>query len=1220
MTGTMTDTPEAKQPDVKPRRLGFWLLTALAISVLLPILLIGLLLLALRSETGTAWVIGQIPGLEVREGQGSLLGRWQAESLTWQGFGVGVRVETPFIDWSPTCLVDKEFCLETLEAGSIDVTLQSSEKDSSPGDISLPQLNLPVALAIRSVDMGPFTLNQDPIWDRLQFSAQGSGVDWTIASLSVQREALSLDVSGRLRTQRDWPLDLMVKLDLPPPYGDQWLLDLNLTGSVADLLIRGRSQGYLNAQLSGRTQPLASALPAQLRVQAERFLATESLPKTLTLLNADVSLKGSLAQGFQTEATSQLPGNQGKIGLALKGLVTTTGVQALDLRLSGQGTGDAKTGTASVTGDMTWEDAFAVKAKVALESFPWFNLIPGVEPPPVTLDRLSGDVTFDNGVYNAKLEAIVDGPLGKTNLASSIKGDQDALELSGLRVNTGAGFLGGQAKIGFADQVSWQANLELSQFNPGYWVPELEASLNGEVTTEGQLQEEGLPSVQATWNLQGSWRASEAIIRGTIDRENETLTLSDLDFRVADNRISGQGTWGPEISGEFELIVPQPDLFLADLGGAMKGRVSLSGTPDQPQGNLSLSGTGLAWQDQVEVETLSLKLSGTQQSHRLDLSAIHEEAKVALSLSGAASATWSAWSGQLTRGEIDVTSQDQFWRLNKPANLAYAETGELTFSNHCWVWAEASVCGGEQTLLPDPVLDYQVRNFPTTPLSPILPEALRWDTVLNADLAFQAGNGGRKGSLAIDAGSGEFSVRNGEDWEIFQYDVLTSKAELLPEQANLSVTLNGPKLGKLFATMTVDPEAENRDIDGRFEIAGLDIAMAAVFAGLEQVKGELNGEGRLSGPLLKPEVTGELALTGGEISDPSLPMPLEDIVISLALNGYSADLSGRWKSNARSSGQLDGTLDWKSEPAVDLRLTGSRLPFTYDPYANVELEPDLSIVFRAGDLTISGRLAVPRGDIEITTLPEQAVSVSEDEVIVGAKREEETLRSLNMDVTVVVGEDRVSFNGFGVTGSLEGTLRIGNDMDTRGALQLKDGQYQKYGQDLELRRARLIFTGPLSQPYLDIEAIRRVDTVIAGLRLSGPVSAPQTEVFAEPPMPQTDALSYLILGRAPQSKADDNAMRNNAISMGLTQASKLTRGIGEEIGIRDLTLEAAGSGDQASVVASGYLTEDLSLRYGYGLFEPITTVALRYDLSRYFYLEAASGLAASLDIFYTRDY
>ena len=56
------------------------------------------------------------------------------------------------------------------------------------------------------------------------------------------------------------------------------------------------------------------------------------------------------------------------------------------------------------------------------------------------------------------------------------------------------------------------------------------------------------------------------------------------------------------------------------------------------------------------------------------------------------------------------------------------------------------------------------------------------------------------------------------------------------------------------------------------------------------------------------------------------------------------------------------------------------------------------------------------------------------------------------------------------------------------------------------------------------------------------------------------------------------------------------------------------------MVATGYLSEKLSLRYGVGVFEPVNTFALRYELSRRLYLEAASGLASSLDLFYKRDY
>ena len=219
------------------------------------------------------------------------------------------------------------------------------------------------------------------------------------------------------------------------------------------------------------------------------------------------------------------------------------------------------------------------------------------------------------------------------------------------------------------------------------------------------------------------------------------------------------------------------------------------------------------------------------------------------------------------------------------------------------------------------------------------------------------------------------------------------------------------------------------------------------------------------------------------------------------------------------------------------------------------------------------------------------------------------------------GEDKLSFAGFGLTANLQGHVHIGDNMDTRGELWLNDGRYRAYGQRLTVRRARLLFAGPIDQPYLDIEAIRQTDDVIAGIRLSGSAEQPTTQIFSEPAMSQEQALSYLVLGRPLSTNGEDNNMlAQAALGLGLMGSSGVTSGLAKNLGIQDFQLDTQGSGNATSVVASGNISEKLSLRYGVGVFEPANTIALRYKLSKKVYLEAAGGVASSLDIFYKRDF
>ncbi|GAA0841216.1 translocation/assembly module TamB domain-containing protein [Marinobacter szutsaonensis] len=1249
----MTDEKQATETVGKNRRRKWhplrWLGVILAVIILVPVLLIGAALLLVRSETGTAWIIEQVPGLTVDEGQGSLLGRWQASRLQWQGYGINLDLQQPLLDWSPSCLFEKRLCVDTLHAQSMGLeTAPSSDGTEPASGFALPVVDIPLSLQISDVRIGAFTVNGSPVWDRFELDAGGSGASWQLERVHYQLEDYAVTARGRVETRGDWPVDLEVIATLPPPRGDQWEIEVNLAGSVEDLRLEGRSRGYLDAALSGQVAPLDTSLPAQLRVVSEQFTALDGLPDTLTFQDLVVEADGSLEQGFRTNGKASLPGTVGPVALRLSGLVTTAGADNLELVLATEG---EQPGEASVRGSLSWADGFSADADLALDRFPWYSLVPNLSEPPVELNTLTGSFRWADNQYKGSLKAETLGPMGEATISASLDGDLKGVNLSELALQTGAGSATGNGRVGFDGPVTWEAALELSDFNPGFWVPALEASLNGEVKSEGSLEDAPVPRMTASWDLTGSWRSHETLATGALDTETGSWVVSGLELVVGDNRVSGEGTWGPELSADLTLSLPEPDQLLAGLGGELEATLNLSGSPEDPIAEVAASGQALAWQDQLtignvtlaaalsegqileanvdaeaieaagqELESLQLKAAGSQQDHTLTVDARHSEAQVSLAFAGGFGEGWQSWLGRLAGGDIEIPEQDQRWRLQAPAELAWESDGQVRFGAHCWAWQRSSVCAEDQLLYPRPDIAYRISRFPTEALAPLLPETLRWQSELNAEVSFTQGDAGPTGRVFVDAGSGEFDVLVDGEWEALGYSSLTAELALQPEVANVDIRLDGDALGSFRLDLSVDPDSPERRVDGDFSLQGLDLALAGVFTGLQEVAGEISGQGRLSGPLMKPAVTGELALVDGRIMDPTLPVPLEDILLQVDLNGYSADLSGRIRSNERSETTLDGTLDWSGAPRGSLAIVGSRIPFNIEPYARLEIAPDLEVTFSEGDLAVTGEVAVPRGSIEIKSLPAQAVQVSEDEVIVGVEQEEPAIRSMNMDVTVRVGEDEVTFAAFGVTGNLEGTLRIGNDMDTRGTLQLVDGNYEAYGQELELRTARLLFVGNITEPYLEIEAIREVGTVVAGLRLSGPVQSPSTEVFSNPDMPQSDALSYLILGRAPQSQGDEGQMSRAALSLGLTQASKVTGEIGEEFGIRQLTLEAEGAGEQTSVVASGYLTDDLSVRYGVGIFEPITTVALRYDLGKYFYLEAASGLAASLDIFYTRDF
>ena len=1198
----------------------------------------------LGTQAGSRWALARVPGLSVENFQGHLGGRWSADHLVWEQDGSRVELTTPTFDWSPACLLRMTLCIDQLNVEQVNLQFAPGTEDSS-GPIQLPDLKLPVALQLGDVRIGSLFYNGSEELKGLQLAAHWTAAGLQIDSVHLQRDELILDLSGLLQPSGDWPLSAAGNLSLPyAPGGAPWTVALKIDGDLLKTLkLDADSSGYLPAKLTGELQPLVDNLPAQLHITSDSFKPSADLPDTLQLNQLDLTAKGDLKRGYQLLGKAVLPAEKGPVDLLLQGKVDAKGAQIAGLDLTA---GEKQ--TLKLTAQLDWQQGFSADAKIDWLDFPWHRLYPVIDEPQVALRTFNGEISYKDGNYLGNLKADLDGPAGKFNVVTPFSGDLKQIFLPELKLTAGQGKAEGHLNVQFADGIAWDTALDLSALNPAYWVAELPGTLAGPLRSKGEFKNEQL-KLNADLDLKGRLRGQTAVLAAKAEGAGEQWTLANLDIRLGDNRINGSGSLQQRLAGQIDIKLARLAQLWPQLRGQINGRLDVAGNLKAPQGKLDVKGQQLAFADNrlqsltlnanldsaqraridlkgsgiqsgdTQVGTLTASAQGDIKSQKVQLDLAGPLIKLALALDG--SLDKGNWRGRLASGDVQAGGQD--WKLQAPAKIERLADGKLTFAAHCWVSGPASLCGEDQRLMPEPKLRYHLKQFPIDSLAAWLPKDFAWQGKLNADVQLDLPDSGPKGVVSVDASGGTLRVKDKAQWVDFPYDTLKLETTLNPKRIDTQLNFRGGKLGELMVQAQINPLAKNKPITGTFNLAGLDLAVARPFVPMvETLSGKLNGNGRISGGFLAPLVNGNVNLVGGEVSGPELPISLEGLNVQALIAGESVQLNGAWRSGKAGQGSLKGQIDWGQALVVDLSLQGSQLPVTVEPYAVLEVAPDLKITMKNDKLAVAGKVQIPRGDIVVRELPPSTVKVSDDTVIIGSQTEAgKPPMAMAMDIDVAVGSDQLNFSGFGLTAKVQGHVHIGDNLDTRGELWLNDGRYRAYGQKLDVRRARLLFAGPLDQPYLDIEAIRKTGDIVAGIRLSGSAEQPTTQIFSEPAMSQEQALSYLVLGRPLSTTGEDNNMlAQAALGLGLMGSAGVTSDLAKNLGIQDFELDTQGSGNETAVVASGKITEKLSLRYGVGVFEPASTIALRYLLSKKVYLEVASGVASSLDIFYKRDF
>jgi translocation and assembly module TamB len=390
--------------------------------------------------------------------------------------------------------------------------------------------------------------------------------------------------------------------------------------------------------------------------------------------------------------------------------------------------------------------------------------------------------------------------------------------------------------------------------------------------------------------------------------------------------------------------------------------------------------------------------------------------------------------------------------------------------------------------------------------------------------------------------------------------------------------------------------------------------------------------GRLSGPEFKGE------LTGSQLAVRSL---LEGVDVRegdfrLTLRGDDARIERMNFKGGEGTLNVTGGATFGQSPALDLRVDLDRFLALSRVDRRILASGQTRLKASTQDWQLDGRLKVDEGLVDLSR--RDAPKLEDDVRIVRPEDKEaeddssssstdtpasrNPLRRGQLNLLVDLG---VKLKGRGIDTRLLGQLTLRSPagrLSVQGSMRAEEGTYTAYSQNLSISRGVINFNGPIDDPRLDIVAERPNMDVRAGVAITGTALSPRVRLFSEPEMSDTEKLSWLMLGRAPEGlgRADTALLQRAALAIWAGEDGDVpSDALLKSIGIDELSLRQTESGDvRETVVRVGkQLGRHWYVGYERGVNSTTGTWQVIYRVAQRFTLRAQSGADNSLDGIWT---
>jgi len=867
--------------------------------------------------------------------------------------------------------------------------------------------------------------------------------------------------------------------------------------------------------------------------------------------------------------------------------------------------------------------------------------------------HLAGDVRAE--ISATRLESTLALRESGRELRGRIVREGEAVCAEDVRIAIGRGEVTGSGAWDGSSAFALKA--KFSAFDPAALGDFPSAWLSGEVDAAGELG--AAWNARITYALRGSRYRGRALEgRGALTLAAARISQADAELRLGANRLRASGAFGaPGDALALALFAPE----LAALGGEFAGSLALDarlvGTREQPGGEFSatahelvLPGVAIAGLDArariapsgarelsaelradglllggARVEDASLAASGTLAAHEITLEAHSAEQALRARLAGGWDGAWSGRADSLaSEGRLAA-------RLLEPAPLHYAPPARVEFGP-----ARIATLGGELALGSFVLADRRIESAGVASdlsLAQLL-AALGRDPTAAGDLRVRGVwvvplDPAQLGQVRLELASGDARLA-GAPLGLRQ---LSIDAALDASVAHVTANVSGQQLGhaELRADLTAAPGrallARTSALDARL---AAEIGSIRALGGLLGISARVEGRSSLAltatGTAGKPLLDGIVNADGLVFDWPSAGIAFRDGTLRsrLAANVlHVEDLSfaaSQGELHARGEVPLDGT-------AVKLTWEADHLRVLDRPDRNLEVTGKGEASLDAGRLALRGALRANQGHIELPRVTQSRLG--DDVIVLGRERRTPGANAdvrLDLDLELDAGE-KLRVVGAGLDAILHGKLRVKTLPDgtlvAYGEIDTSRGTYRAFGQKLEIERGQLIFNGAFDDPALDVLALRKNLPVEAGVALTGTLKAPLAQLTSSPPVPDSEKLSWLMLGHGvSDASAADTALLQAATATifsgdgAMPIDQRIAKGIGlDEISLRNTGSRASTEATDRAVALGKRLSDKAYVEYEYGLEAASHLVRLHYTLTQWFSVRVeTTGDTANLGV------